>query len=60
MAECFDRKRNGNITKVECRQKADQLMVHLLSKGTTEGERKEVEGCGVYFTKVFGKTLQFV
>ncbi|TGE36364.1 exopolyphosphatase [Desulfosporosinus fructosivorans] len=59
LAECFDRKRNGNITKIECKLKADRLSIHLLSKGTTEGERKEVEGCGAYFTKVFGKTLQF-
>jgi len=59
LAECFDRKRNGNITKVECRIKSDCLFFHLTAKGTTEGERKEVEGSGAYFTKVFGKTLQF-
>ena len=59
LAECFDRKRNGNITKVDCKLRSDHLFLHLLSKGTTEGERKEVEGCRPYFTKVFGKTLQF-
>jgi exopolyphosphatase/guanosine-5'-triphosphate,3'-diphosphate pyrophosphatase len=59
LAESFDRKRNGNITKVECKLKSDRLFLHLFSKGTTVGERKEVEACGVYFTKVFGKTLQF-
>jgi len=59
LAESFDRKRNGNITKVECKLRSDRLFLHLLAKGTTEGERKEVEGCGPYFTKVFGKTLQF-
>ena len=59
LAECFDRKRNGNITKVECKLRSDRLSLHLDSKGTTEGERKEVEACGAYFTKVFGKTLQF-
>ncbi|EGW36591.1 exopolyphosphatase [Desulfosporosinus sp. OT] len=59
LAECFDRKRNGNITKVECKLKSDQLFLRLFSKGTTETEQKEVEGRGAYFTKVFGKTLQF-
>ena len=59
LAECFDRKRNGNITKVACKLKSDRLFIHLFAKGTTEGERKEVESCGAYFTKVFGKTLQF-
>jgi len=59
LAECFDRKRNGNIIKVECKLRADRLFIHLFAKGTTEGERKEVEGCGAYFTKVFAKTLQF-
>ena len=59
LAESFDRKRNGNIIKVEGKLKSDRLILHLLSKGTTEGERKEVEGCGAYFAKVFGKTLQF-
>jgi len=59
LAESFDRKRNGNITKVQCKLRSDRLFLHLLAKGTTEGERKEVEGCGPYFTKVFGKTLQF-
>ena len=59
LAECLDKKRNGNITKVECEIKADGLFIHLLSKGTTEGERKEVEDIGAYFTKVFGKALQF-
>ncbi|MDR3600606.1 MAG: exopolyphosphatase [Desulfosporosinus sp.] len=59
LAECFDRKRNGNITKVVCKLKSDGLFLHLFSKGSTEGERKEVESRGAYFTKVFGKTLQF-
>ena len=59
LAECFDRKRNGNITKVECNLRSDRLFLHLSSKGTTEGERKEVEGRGAYFAKVFGRTLQF-
>ena len=59
LAECFDRKRNGNITKVECKLRSDRLFLHLSSRSTTEGERVEVEGCGAYFTKVFGKTLQF-
>ena len=59
LAECFDRKRNGNVTKVECKLSTDCLYLHLISKGTTEGERKEVEGRGAYFTKVFGKTLKF-
>lgn len=59
LAECLDKKRNGNITKVECELKAECLYVHLFSKGTTEGERKEVEDLGAYFTKVFGKTLKF-
>jgi len=59
LAECFDRKRNGNITKVQCKLRSDRLFLHLLSKGTTEGEQKEVEGCGAYFTKVFGNTLHF-
>lgn len=59
LAECFDRKRSGNITKVECKLRSDHLFLHLSSKGTTEGERKEVEGCGAYFAKVFGKTLEF-
>ncbi|ODA39756.1 exopolyphosphatase [Desulfosporosinus sp. BG] len=59
LAECFDRKRNGNITKVECKLKSDQLFLRLFSKGTTETEQKEVESRGAYFTKVFGKTLQF-
>jgi|SRR5680860_73527 len=59
LAECFDRKKNGNITKVECKLRSDHLSLNLFSKSTTEGERKEVEGCSAYFTKVFGKTLQF-
>jgi exopolyphosphatase/guanosine-5'-triphosphate,3'-diphosphate pyrophosphatase len=59
LAECFDRKRNGNITKVECKLRSDRLFLHLFSNGSTEGERKEVESCGAYFTKVFGKTFQF-
>lgn len=59
LAECFDRKRNGNITKVECKLRSDRVFFHLYSKGTTEEERKEVEGRGAYFKKVFGKTLQF-
>jgi exopolyphosphatase/guanosine-5'-triphosphate,3'-diphosphate pyrophosphatase len=59
LAESFDRKRNGNITKVECRLKSDCLFLHLFAKGNTEGERNEVESRGAYFTKIFGKTLQF-
>jgi len=59
LAECFDRKRNGNITKVECTLKADCLYFHLSSKGSTEGERKEVEGREAYFTKMFGKSMKF-
>lgn len=59
LAECLNKKRNGNITKVECELRSDSLFMHLLSKGSTEGEQKEVADLGVYFTKVFGKTLQF-
>lgn len=59
LAESLDKKKNGNITKVECKFKPDGLYLHLVSKGTTEGERKEIEGHGANFTKVFGKTLQF-
>jgi len=59
LAECLDKKRNGNITKVECELKSDYLFIQLLSKGTTEGEQKEVKDIGAYFSKVFGKTLQF-
>jgi len=59
LAESFDRKRNGNITKVECKLRSDRLFLHLISRDATEGERQEVEGCGAYFTKVFGKTFQF-
>ncbi|HZK83408.1 MAG TPA: Ppx/GppA phosphatase family protein [Desulfosporosinus sp.] len=59
LAECLGKKRNGYITKVECNLMSDRLVLHLVSKGTTEGERKELEGHGVYFAKVFGKTLQF-
>jgi len=59
LAEDLDKKRNGNITKVECNLGSNHLSLHLFSKGTTEGERKEVEDRGVHFTKVFGKTLQF-
>jgi len=59
LAECLDKKRNGNITKVECELKSDCLLIHLFSKGTTEGERKVAEDIGDYFTKMFGKTLQF-
>lgn len=58
LAECFDKKRNGNITKVEGTVKADFFCLRLYSKGTTEGERNEAEGRGAYFAKLFGKTLR--
>jgi exopolyphosphatase/guanosine-5'-triphosphate,3'-diphosphate pyrophosphatase len=59
LAESLDKKKNGNIMKVECNIRSECLYLHLVSKGTTEGERKEIEGHGANFTKVFGKTLKF-
>lgn len=60
LAESFDRKRNGNITKVECTLKSDSVCLHISSKSTIEGERNEAEGRGgAYFAKLFGKTLRF-
>lgn len=58
LAESLDKKKNGNITEVECELRSESLYLHLVSKGTTEGERKEIEGHGAYFAKVYGKTLQ--